>query len=78
MAGKSNLAKHRKISMVQPPPSKPLPSLTLEEILKLAGNNRAYTVIESHGHIWKVHFEGDTKPSLVDMEDGKPVIEQIE
>jgi hypothetical protein len=68
----------RPVAMVTPPPTKPLPSLTLEEILNLAGNNRAYSVISSHGHIWKVHFEGDYKPSLVNMEKGKPVIALIQ
>ena len=67
----------RKTAMVAPPPAKLLPTFTLEEILKLAGNDRAYTVIMSHGHIWKVHFEGDYKPSLVSMEKGKPVIALI-
>jgi len=67
-----------KVAMVAPPPAKPLPSFTLEEILKLAGNNRAYTVLASHGHIWKVHFEGDLVPSLVNMEKGKPTIVKIE
>ena len=67
-----------RIAMVAPPPAKPLPSFTLEEILKLAGNNRAYTVLASHGHIWKVHFEGDLVPSLVNMEKGKPTIVKIE
>jgi hypothetical protein len=79
MAKKSVRAKpsSRPVAMVAPPPAKPLPSLTLEEILNLAGNDRAYTVISSHGHIWKVHFEGDYKPSLVNMEKGKPVIALI-
>jgi len=65
------------IAMVKPPPINLLPTFTLEEILYLAGNDRAYTVISSHGHIWKVHFEGDYKPSLVNMEKGKPVIALI-
>jgi len=68
----------KKKAMVAPPPVKPTYNLTLEEVLKLAGNTRAYTVISSHGHIWKVHFEGDYKHSLVNMEKGKPTIVKID
>jgi hypothetical protein len=63
----------KKTAMVAPRPSKPA-QLKLEELLQLAGNNRAYTVIGQHGNVWRVCFEGDYSPSTVKIENGKAVI----
>jgi hypothetical protein len=63
----------RKTAMVAPPPAK-LETLTLEEVLQLAGNTRAYTVICVHGNTWRVHFEGDYARSTVKIVSGKAVI----
>ncbi len=38
----------KKTAMVQPPPAKTERKPTLEEVLKLAGNTRAYT----DAHLW--------------------------
>ena len=66
-----------KIAMVAPPPAKAKPvSLVLDEVLQLAGNTRAYTVLSFHRNSWRVHFEGDYFPSTVKMINGKWVIVQ--
>ena len=50
----------KKTSMVQPKPANP-DLLELLELLRLMGNNRAYTVISHDDNTWVVHFEGDVE-----------------
>lgn len=68
----------RPIAMVKPPPSKlpadAVPSLDLAMVLQQLGNDRAYTVISSHGNSWKVHFEGDAWAKTIRVVKGKPEI----
>lgn len=45
------------------------PPASLEEILHRMGKNRAYTVISHKGNAWLVHFEGDSKPTTITVED---------
>lgn len=75
----------KKTAMVQPAPAKPAPAkpapakpkyLVLEDILHQAGNTRAYTVIRFHGDTWRIHFEGDLRPSTVKLVSGKWTIVQ--
>ena len=74
MAKKSNKGL-QPIAMVAPRPAgPPNAELTLVQVLQLLGNDRSYTVISSHGHIWKVHFEGDLEPVTIRVVDGKPEI----
>jgi hypothetical protein len=63
-----------RVSMVAPVPAKPAAPLHLEDILKLLGNDRAYTVIITKPNSFKVHFEGDYKVSTIKLVNGKPVI----
>ena len=76
MARKSNKG-FQPLAMVAPVPSRPArnaPLMQLEDILKLLGNDRSYTVIISNPHIWKIHFEGDRTMSTIKLVNGKPVI----
>ena len=52
----------------------PASPLQLEQILKLLGNDRSYTLIRSHPNTWKVHFAGDHTASVIKLVNGKPVI----
>lgn len=65
----------KKKAMVAPPPIKPDQVETvgyfLSSVLQQLGNNRAYTIIRSHNNSWRVHFEGDYKPSTVALVNGK-------
>jgi D-alanyl-D-alanine carboxypeptidase len=63
-----------RLAMVAPPPAKPSKVLSLAEILKLLGNDRAYTVIISKPNSFKIHFEGDRTMSTIKLVNGKPVI----
>ena len=72
------MAKSKKVAMVAPKPAQPkdhtdLPgdAPSLATVLQQLGNTRAYTVIRSHGNSWRVHFEGDFKPSTVAVVKGK-------
>jgi hypothetical protein len=57
----------RPTAMVKPPPvgAGRHDHLSLEDILKKLGNNRAYTVIKVLDDSWLIHFEGDHKPTLI-------------
>jgi hypothetical protein len=73
MARKSNKG-FQPLAMVAPVPSMPAAPLQLEDILKLLGNDRAYTVIISKPNSFKIHFEGDRTISTIKLVNGKPVI----
>jgi len=64
----------KKISMVQPRPANP-DMLKLLKLLKLMGNNRAYTVISRGGSMtrptWVIHFEGDKGPTKISLQGDK-------
>lgn len=75
------MSKHKKgsqskVAMVAPTPRAPgfSKERQLAEILDMFGNDRAYTLLRYHGNVFKVLFEGDSEPSIVKLEDGKPVI----
>ena len=62
--------------MVSPPPDPPLAGSLerLRLILEELGNDRAYTLIRSHGNTYRVHFAGDKNLSTVKKVDNKFVI----
>ena len=72
----------KKTAMVAPvprsPSKKPVKPRSLEEMLFLLGNDRAYTVISSGDSkgspYWVIHFEGDTEPITITLEGEKPEI----
>lgn len=66
-------APFKKVAMVAPPPSK-FVDMTIEEILSWFGNDRPYHVLDHQGNSWKVHFEGDTEPKMINFVNGKWVI----
>jgi hypothetical protein len=84
MANKGSPPKRAKVAMVAPVPVKPSalsnhPEVnSLVEALQLMGNDRPYTLIRSHGNSWKVHFLGDTLPTVIKIVNGKPVISKEE
>jgi hypothetical protein len=61
-------APSKKVTMVAPPPAKPL---DLTVLLRLLGNDRPYTIIATAVDHWIVHFNGDTKPSAIMQVGGK-------
>jgi len=75
------MAKKHRVAMVTPVPqtgNRPVirgpSSARLAVALQLLGNDRAYTVVGIKGNTWIVHFEGDTKPTVIDFEGDKPEI----
>jgi hypothetical protein len=73
-------ASSKKVAMVAPPPAKPelFTEERLANALTVLGNKRPYTFIRSHGNSWKVHFLGDTLPTVIKLVNGKPVISKEE
>ncbi len=61
-----------KTAMVAEVPHRP--EARLAEILVQLGNTRAYTLIRAHGKTFRVHFEGDIRPSTIKQVDGQWVI----
>jgi hypothetical protein len=62
-------------AMVKPvprvPSNKPAKPRTLDELLKLIKNDRAYTVIKHTGNTWIIQFEGDPGPMTIGIEGDK-------
>jgi hypothetical protein len=62
-------------AMVKPvprvPSDKPAKPRTLDELLKLIKNDRAYTVLKHTGNTWIIQFEGDPGPKTISIEGDK-------
>jgi hypothetical protein len=69
----------KKLAMVQPLPQGPTPEQPmfggtderLAAAIKELGINRAYTILGTDAKQFRVHFEGNYKPSLIIFKDGK-------
>lgn len=60
-------------AMVKPRPIQPklAKPRTLDELLKLIKNDRAYTVLKHTGNTWIIQFEGDPGPKTIVIEGDK-------
>lgn len=73
MAKKGERSK-RPTALVKPAPARPAeeqPQIPLLMIIERFSMGRAYTVISQDATTFKIHFEGDSKPSVFTVINGK-------